>query len=169
MCIRDRASRCRPETDDAFASDSQSRNENRTLEKGSTREAGGPSPKYQKGYRIRKRHPGFGTGQGQNRTRQGGEGRQGGTARDQTPNGGSKRPTREAHIQYAKSRPKQGGTARRREKSSSDQGRDANGQNDRNGPCQGGTNAEAGAEFQGIRESADKFRPGEGKGHTSET
>ena len=49
------------------------------------------------------------------------------------------------------------------------QSRDANGQNDRNGPCQGGTNAEAGAEFQGIRKSADKFRPGEGKGHTSET
>ena len=116
-----RANRCRPETDDAFTSDSQSRNENRTLEKGSAREAGGPSPKYQKGCRIRKRHPGFGTGQGQNRTRQGGEGGHG-TARDQTPNGGSKRPTREAHIQYAKSRPKQGGTARRREKSSSGQG-----------------------------------------------
>ena len=48
------------------------------------------------------------------------------------------------------------------------QGPDANGQNDRNGPCQGGTNAEAGAEFQGIRKSADKFRSGEGKGHTSE-
>lgn len=76
-----RASRCRPETDDAFTSDSQSRNENHPPEKGSPRETGGPNPKYQKGCRIRKKHPGFGTGQGQSRTRQGGEGGQGGTAR----------------------------------------------------------------------------------------
>ena len=117
-----RASRCRPETDDAFTSDSQSRNENHPPEKGSTRETGSPSPKYQKGCRTRKKHPGFGTGQGQSRTRQGGEGGQGGTARDQPPNGGSKRPTREAYIQYAETRPKQGSTARRREKSSSGQG-----------------------------------------------
>ena len=117
-----RASRCRPETDDAFTSDSQSRIENHPPEKGSTRETGSPSPKYQKGCRTRKKHPGFGTGQGQSRTRQGGEGGQGGTARDQPPNGGSKRPTREAYIQYAETRPKQGSTARRREKSSSGQG-----------------------------------------------
>ena len=116
------SSRCRPETDDAFTSDSQSRNENHPPEKGSTRETGSPSPKYQKGCRTRKKHPGFGTGQGQSRTRQGGEGGQGGTARDQPPNGGSKRPTREAYIQYAETRPKQGSTARRREKSSSGQG-----------------------------------------------
>ena len=76
-----RASRCRPETDDAFTSDSQSRNENHPPEKGSPRETGSPSPKYQKGCRTRKKHPGFGTGQGQSRTRQGGEGGQGGTAR----------------------------------------------------------------------------------------
>ncbi|MFR8580558.1 NlpC/P60 family protein [Bilophila wadsworthia] len=76
-----RASRCRPETDDAFTSDSQSRNENHPPEKGSTRETGGPSPNSPKGCRIRKKHPGFGTGQGQNRTRQGGEEGQGGTAR----------------------------------------------------------------------------------------
>ncbi|MFR4119382.1 MAG: C40 family peptidase [Bilophila wadsworthia] len=76
-----RASRCRPETDDAFTSDSQSRNENHPPEKGSTRETGGPSPNSPKGCRIRKKHPGFGTGQGQNRTRQGGEEGQGVTAR----------------------------------------------------------------------------------------
>ena len=76
-----RASRCRPETDDAFTSDSQSRNENHPPEKGSPRETGSPNPKYQKGCRTRKKHPGFGTGQGQSRTRQGGEGGQGCTAR----------------------------------------------------------------------------------------
>ena len=153
-----RASRCRPETDDAFTSDSQSRNENHPPEKGSPRKTGSPSPNSPKGCRTRKKHPGFGTGQGQSRTRQGGEGGQGSTARrrEKSSSGqGWRQDDRDSQ-------------SAREDKSGTAQGHDANGQNDRNGPCQGGTNAEASAEFQGIRKSADKFRSGEGKGHTSE-
>ena len=36
-------------------------------------------------------------------------------------------------------------------------------------PAKAAQTRKAGAELQGIRKSADKFRPGEGKGHTSET
>ena len=76
-----RASRCRPETDDAFTSDSQSRNENHPPKKRKSPGNRQPKPQIPKRVPYPQKTPGFGTGQGQSRTRQGGEGGQGSTAR----------------------------------------------------------------------------------------
>ena len=75
------ATRCRPETDKRQLTSEQPKPQRNMPKKEAPRETGHPNPKYQKGCRTRKKHPGFGTGQGQSRTRQGGEGGQGGTAR----------------------------------------------------------------------------------------
>lgn len=101
-----------PGKDDAFASDSQSRNENRTLEKEAPGKQAAQAPNTKR-VPYPQRHPGFGTGQLKPHPPRRKEGTAQPATKPQTAaqNGQPVKPT-----SNTQNRPKQGGTARRREK-----------------------------------------------------